>query len=330
MKISFPRVLAILPALLIALSFTACDDDGSGPSATDFEVVLEAIGDWWATSPGAAIAPSPVNDDINGNQDYFILSVRAATAYAAGHLEGATNIPWRDVAEDASLLQLPTDETIVVYCYTGHTGGLAAAALGIMGYTTENMKWGMMNWSDDTANGGVAPWTTDQAYGVEQTVNTLTTQYELPDLEVSTSSDPAEIVQAAAQRWLDAAMPTPITTASALFENLNDGDTTNDPIIISIRGATDYAAGHIPGAVNFSRDDLQEIANLRLLDPDREIVVYCYTGHSAGHATTMLLMLGYNAKNMKYGMMDWNVQYLGAPAPFAGAPDYPTVTSGGE
>jgi len=329
MKKLFPRIVVMLAALVVAVTFTACSDDSSGPSLTDFEVVLDAIGDWWATSPAAAIAPTPVYDDINGAQNYFILSVRAASAYDAGHIPGAINIPWRDVAEDASLTLLPTDETIVVYCYTGHTGGLATAALGIMGYDTENLKWGMMNWAHPDSAGGVAAWAGDQGLAVEMTANTLTTQYELPDLEVSTSNDPAEIVQAAAQRWLDEAYPTPIITASALYDELNDGNAADDPLIISVRSSTDYAAGHIPGAVNFSRDDLQELSNLQLLDPDRDIVVYCYTGHSGGQATVMLLMLGYDAKNLKYGMMDWNVDYLGSPTPFSASPGYPTEAGSG-
>ncbi|MBN1956383.1 MAG: hypothetical protein JW900_15235, partial [Anaerolineae bacterium] len=37
----------------------------------------------------------------------------------------------------------------------------------------------------------------------------------------------------------------PRTIAAAdLYENLNDGDADNDPYIISVRSADDYAAGH--------------------------------------------------------------------------------------
>ena len=33
--------------------------------------------------------------------------------------------------------------------------------------------------------------------------------------------------------------------ADALYENLNDGDASNDPYVISVRQPEDYAAGHI-------------------------------------------------------------------------------------
>jgi rhodanese-related sulfurtransferase len=327
----FLRWLVLMPVLLLVVSIAACsDDDGNGPSQTDFEVVLQAVNDWLDTSPAAAIAPATVYDDIVanptvGDRDYFVVSVRASSAYDLGHIDGAINIPWRDVAQTANMALLSTTKPNVIYCYTGHTGGLAAYTLGILGYDTENLKWGMMNWSDDTANGGVDPWTTDQGLAVETTVNTLSTTYDLPDLEVSSSSVAAEIVQAAARRWLEDTAWTPIITASALNALLIDGDDTNDPVIISVRSAADYAAGHVPGAVNFTLAELAEVETLELLDPDADIVVYCYTGHTGGQATAMLNMLGYKAKNMKYGMMDWNVSELGAPAPFSGAPDYPTV-----
>ena len=38
-----------------------------------------------------------------------------------GHVPGAYNIPYKEIAKIANLEKLPTDKTIVVYCYTGHT-----------------------------------------------------------------------------------------------------------------------------------------------------------------------------------------------------------------
>jgi rhodanese-related sulfurtransferase len=41
-----------------------------------------------------------------------------------------------------------------------------------------------------------------------------------------------------------------VVTAGALFENLHDGDESDDPFLLDIRSPEDYAAGHIEGAVN--------------------------------------------------------------------------------
>jgi rhodanese-related sulfurtransferase len=93
--------------------------------------------------------------------------------------------------------------------------------------------------------------------------------------------------------------------AGDLFENLNDGDTENDPYIISLRSAEDYAQGHIPGAVNMGVKELFSADNLATIPPDRDVVVVCYTGQTAGQATAALNMLGYEAYSLLHGMSSW-------------------------
>ena len=336
MKQSWKRVLMLLPAAVLIFSLTACEDDATEPSLTDFEVVNQAIVTWLGGSPAAAIAPSTVYDDLVGAGTYSILSVRAESIYDIGHIEGATRAGWNEVYTSAVTSSLSTSATIVVYCYTGHTGGIAAATLGIMGFDTENLKWGMMNWTDDPTVLGTTAFSASYLSGtdgLETTANALgTTEYSYPDLEVSTSDDATVIVRAAAERFLNgAAGSSLITSAEAVFGLINDGDATNDPVIISVRSSTDYATGHVPGAINIAKTDLTDLEVLNKLDPTKDIVVYCYTGHSAGQATVILNMLGYNARNMKYGMMGWNTDGnpAGASYLFTAAPGYPTVATGG-
>ncbi len=84
--------------------------------------------------------------------------------YALGHVEGAINIGWKAVADPANMAMLPTDQPIMVYCYTGHTGQAAATALKLLGYDVINMKFGMMGWSDDPDVVGTTPFTTAPDY----------------------------------------------------------------------------------------------------------------------------------------------------------------------
>ncbi|HSK46961.1 MAG TPA: rhodanese-like domain-containing protein [Coriobacteriia bacterium] len=81
-----------------------------------------------------------------------IIDVRKAEDFAKGHIEGATNIVWTDIADQ--LGQIDSDKKVIVYCYTGHTGGEAASFLNLMGYETYNMKFGMSGWNSDEAEGG--------------------------------------------------------------------------------------------------------------------------------------------------------------------------------
>lgn len=96
-----------------------------------------------------------------------------------------------------------------------------------------------------------------------------------------------------------------LITAQKLYENLNDGNETNNPIILDIRNPKDYALGHIPGAVNISVKDLFTKETLSKLPPDKQIVVYCYTGQTSAQVVAALNMLGYDAYSLKFGMPSW-------------------------
>jgi rhodanese-related sulfurtransferase len=122
----------------------------------------------------------------------------------------------------------------------------------------------------------------------------------LPTEQVGQAQD---LVQAQADTYFSGGPRT--LEAAGLFENLNDGDPENDPYIISLRSAEDYAKGHIPAAVNMSVKELFTLENLATIPPDRGVVVVCYTGQTAGQATAALNMLGYEAYSLLHGMSSW-------------------------
>ncbi|MGD9047886.1 MAG: rhodanese-like domain-containing protein, partial [Anaerolineae bacterium] len=58
-------------------------------------------------------------------------------------------------------------------------------------------------------------------------------------------------------------------SADVLYENLNDGDESNDPLIISVRSKEDYDKGHIPGAVWMDAKTMFTADNLATLPTDK-------------------------------------------------------------
>ena len=114
------------------------------------------------------------------------------------------------------------------------------------------------------------------------------------------------VIQAAANSYFDSGKA-PVMSADALFETLNDGDDSNDPFIVSVRGPDHYALGHIPGAINIPWKTIAESESLAKLPTDRQIVTYCYTGHTGQIAATVLDLLGYDAINLKFGIMGWTM-----------------------
>ena len=127
-----------------------------------------------------------------------------------------------------------------------------------------------------------------------------------------------EDVQTAADAYFSGG--TPNIPAADLFDVLNDGDDSNDPVVIDLRSPDDYALGHIPGAINvgvkglFAEEQLAELEG-------KDVVTYCYTGQTSSQATSALNMLGIPAKSMLYGFPSWaNVAGVGV-APFDAAVD---------
>jgi len=63
----------------------------------------------------------------------FVLDVRTPKEYAEGHVPGAVNVPYDQVA--SRLAQIPKDKEVVLYCRSGRRAGLAAGGLEANGYT---------------------------------------------------------------------------------------------------------------------------------------------------------------------------------------------------
>jgi rhodanese-related sulfurtransferase len=278
-------------------------------SPSDFEVVQAKVAEWLASQPKAVITADALFENLNDgdpSNDPFVLSVRSPDHYELGHVPTAENIPWKAIAKPESLEQLPTDQPIVDYCYTGHTGQAAMTALNLMDYDTTNMKFGMMGWTKNEEVLGQEHFDPAKVpdYRVETEPNEASETYEFPALDTG-ASDEAEVVRVALDNYLSSDKK-PVMSADALFEVLNDGDDSNDPVVLSVRAPDAYAKGHIPGAINIPWTQLGDPEMLAQLPPDKPIAVYCYTGHTGQVATTLLNAMGYDATNLKFGMMGWS------------------------
>jgi rhodanese-related sulfurtransferase len=182
----------------------------------------------------------------------------------------------------------------------------------------------MMGWTDDDEVLATARYAAAPGYPTETEPNELTETYEAPALATG-ETDAVAIVQARAQEFL--ADWKPVMPADALFDNLNDGDDSNDPFILSVRKPEHYELGHLDDAYNISWKAVANTDNLDDLPTDQQIVAYCYTGHTGQVAATTLGLLGYDVTNLKFGMMGWtDSDEVLATARYAGAAGYPLET----
>ncbi len=296
------NLLALVLTLAILFSCSSSTDNDEKEAKSNFEVIQPVI-DEALTNWSTPVTPAQTIHDALA--DYFVVSVRKSEHYGKGHVPGAINIPWTEIAKEDNLAKIPKDKKVVTYCYTGHTGQIAATVLKVLGYDVTNMKWGIMAWTKNQEV-RVASAFNEETDAHDYTVTTdvpETKTYELADPKFVDSEDAMTILRAAADQYVTTHAP--VITAQALFDNLNDGNASNDPQIISVRKPEHYSIGHIPGAINIPWNQIAKVENLKKIDPSKPIVVYCYTGHTGQIATTVLNLLGYDATNLKWGIMSW-------------------------
>ena len=321
-------VVIVVVLIMSMVLFTMFEPDSFGDANEPEQDILGATNDYLASGKNSMITAEALyanlNDGYTGN-DPFILSVRTAEAYEAGHIPGAVNIAWRSVFTSENISKLPTNKQIVVVCFTGHTASQTTAMLNTLGYDAMCLKWGMASWTTNTevASGyydrssiGEFPHVTGSEPGTWAGTRSGTRQCgDDPATATSGTGDSGSgELEGIANDYMASGKP-PAISASSLQDNLNDGNADNDPFILSVRSSAQYAIGHIAGAVNIGFKTLFTEENLtKLPDDDRQIVVVCYTGHTASQATALLNMNGYNATALKWGMTGWTSDATVAPS----------------
>lgn len=124
-------------------------------------------------------------------------------------------------------------------------------------------------------------------------------------------SDPETVNEAEVLvKYLEDAGGNPINNFAAMIPatTVNTNILTGtDQVIIDIRDAADYAAGHITGAVNKSTGEVLDYYETENLQSKEVVVIACYSGQTAGWVTGLMHTLGYtNVKDLAFGMCSWN------------------------
>ncbi|MBP2639479.1 MAG: sulfurtransferase [Firmicutes bacterium] len=220
---------------------------------------------------------------LTGNESkYLIIDMRSPEDYAQGHIKGAVNLSGVQLAD--YLDKLPTDKTLLLYCYTGQNCGLAMVPLKAYGYKAISISKGFpavqtAGFDLDTATVAFKP-AENKAPADPKVAAALTGIKE---------NYSAIAKQAAAKTLI-----LKVSDAKALVDGSPD-----KYVYIDLRNAEDYEKAKVKGAISAPLADLQ--ARIASFPKDKTLVLYCYSGQTAAMATAPLKAEGFKMVSISGG-----------------------------
>lgn len=285
----------LLLLLITAISLTGVFANGQDEAGASTQVEMNsqalenAVNAYFQNMPDHIykIGQKEVVEMVKAGEDILILDIRQADAYEKGHLKGAVNVPWGNELYN-QLKYIPRDKDVYINCYSGQTAGQAVALLNIAGVSARSINLG---W-----NFGIS-----KVEGVEAVT---VTDAVMLDTSKTWETDPQ--IDAAYKAYYEGLSDVKGTTFAnyKISEDnakkiIDSGDT--DVKFVSVRQAKDYAEGHIATATNLPwGKGMNEL--FASLPADNKIVIYCYSGQTAGQTVAGLKLLGYDAVSMNGGM----------------------------
>jgi rhodanese-related sulfurtransferase len=102
--------------------------------------------------------------------------------------------------------------------------------------------------------------------------------------------------------WLPAAALAgkPAVSPAALDELSRRSDA---PLLLDVRSPEEFAAGHVPGAVNIPHDQVGK--RLSEIDGKRWVLVYCQSGRRASMAEGVLAGAGFDVRQVEGSWARW-------------------------
>jgi len=285
----------LLLLLITCISLTGVFANGQEEAGASAQVEMnshaleDAVNGYFANLPANnyKIGQKDIVDMVIAGKDMVILDIRQADVYGESHLKGAVNVPWGNELYN-QLKYIPRDKEVFINCYSGQTAGQAVALLNIAGINARSINLG---W-----NFGISK--------VEGLDAAIETEANFLDTSKTWETDPQ--IDAAYKAYYEGLAGVKGTTFGnyKISEDnakkiLDAGDT--DVAFLSIRQAKHFAEGHIETATNLPwGKGMNEM--FASLPADKKIVVYCYSGQTAGQTVAGLKLLGYDAVSMNGGM----------------------------
>jgi len=227
----------------------------------------------------------------------YIIDIRAAADYDAGHIEGAVNVATADLLTHIEGVNLADYEEVSIVCYTGQTAGWATSLLRLLGYDKVfSMKFGMCAWHTDFDDRWENAISNSRAAQFEATAEAKGPAGDLPSISTG-GSTPQDILEARVEAVLAEGFGEAVVGSSTVFGALANY------YIVNYWPEDEYLdPGHIPGAIQYTpKSDIAAATNLSTLPTNKTVALYCYTGQNSANLAAYLRVIGYDAKSITFG-----------------------------
>lgn len=286
------KLITLLLLVVMIISVVGCgkkDDSKNSMNLSNSTSVSieEDINKYFANKPNHnyKIKQDEFIAKVKANEDMIILDIRSDKDYKKGHVKGAINVPWGPAIAE-NLTKISQDKDVYVYCYSGQTAGQAVMTLNLAGIKAKSVNLGF--------NFGIS-----KVEGYEDVKEETVNEFGTDTYDV-----PSEVQTALTNYYngLEDVKDTKFKNYKVSEDNLKAMiDSKEDFYLLSIRSEKDYNEGHIEGANNIPWGAGME-TKFSTLPKDKKVVVYCYTGQTAGQTVAALRLLGYDAVSLNGGM----------------------------
>lgn len=154
MKKRLSLLLVIVMTALLVFGLAGCGNKTTteAPKVDNEKIIKAAAVTFFKTIPDSynMVSAKDVKEKYVDNKDpnTVIIDIRAAKDYAIGHVDGAINIPFKELGDKIDTID--KGKKSIIYCYSGQSAGMALSLLRVSGYNNVwSMTSGMAGWDKE-------------------------------------------------------------------------------------------------------------------------------------------------------------------------------------
>ena len=286
-------------------------------STEELLIYLESRGDYINSPEMPSIVEA---SEVYSNLDnYLIIDVRSKEDFIAGHIPGAVNLLPGMILTYLTGINISGFPKIVLVSSTGQAAAYYTSLLRLYGINNSySMNFGMAYWHQDFADIWITASKDDPGItsGFDMFDYPKKDFSELPEVVFNNQGTTIEVkIKSRIQELMndlfeESAFTNSLSSVSIDYYSLQT-DIGNSTYYVCFGSKSFYVSkasgiGHRPNSVHYQpppiNPDLRSTAYLQTLPRNEPIVLYSHSGQLSAFAVAYLRLLGYNAKNISFGM----------------------------